>query len=95
MNTANVIGFLAALICSISMAPQVVKIHKTKFITLGIYCACNRSFLMACLWITDPVNARYPGKCRRFYLYLVYHNNENQAWVNLTTIDGSPLRDWK
>jgi len=30
MNTANVIGFLAALICSISMAPQVVKIHKTK-----------------------------------------------------------------
>jgi MtN3 and saliva related transmembrane protein len=30
MNTANVIGFLAALISSISMAPQVIKIYKTK-----------------------------------------------------------------
>ena len=30
MNTANIIGFMAALICSISMTPQVVKIHKTK-----------------------------------------------------------------
>jgi MtN3 and saliva related transmembrane protein len=30
MNTANIIGFLAALISSISMAPQVVKIYKTK-----------------------------------------------------------------
>jgi len=30
MNTTNIIGFLAALICSISMTPQVIKIHKTK-----------------------------------------------------------------
>ena len=30
MNITNIIGFLAALICSISMTPQVIKIYKTK-----------------------------------------------------------------
>lgn len=30
MNATNIIGFLAALICSISMTPQVIKIYRTK-----------------------------------------------------------------
>ncbi len=30
MNTADLIGFMAAVICSISMTPQVIKIYRTK-----------------------------------------------------------------
>lgn len=30
MNIAEIIGFLAAFICSVSMTPQVVKIYRTK-----------------------------------------------------------------
>jgi len=30
MNTAEIIGFMAAFICSVSMTPQVVKIYRTK-----------------------------------------------------------------
>ncbi len=30
MNTTEIIGFLAAFICAVSMTPQVVKIYRTK-----------------------------------------------------------------
>ncbi|MBW2674032.1 MAG: SemiSWEET transporter [Deltaproteobacteria bacterium] len=30
MSTADIIGFTAAVICSISMTPQVIKIYRTK-----------------------------------------------------------------
>ncbi|MEA2014989.1 MAG: SemiSWEET transporter, partial [Thermodesulfobacteriota bacterium] len=30
MNTADIIGFLAAFICAVSMTPQVIKIYHTK-----------------------------------------------------------------
>ncbi len=30
MNMADLIGFMAAVICSISMTPQVIKIYRTK-----------------------------------------------------------------
>jgi len=30
MSTAEIIGFLAAFICSVSMTPQVIKIYRTK-----------------------------------------------------------------
>ena len=30
MSTADLIGFMAAVICSISMTPQVIKIYRTK-----------------------------------------------------------------
>lgn len=30
MNVADLIGFMAAVICSISMTPQVIKIYRTK-----------------------------------------------------------------